>query len=60
MLVWLTAVDGTYIDETDVEKVPAVDEEIVVGSRWRIVDAPPQTEHAKRMGAYVLVVRPAE
>ncbi len=60
MLVWLTAQDGTYIDETDVEKVPAVGEEIVVGSRWRIVDAPAQDENAKRMGAHVLVVQPAE
>ncbi len=59
MLVWLTGEDGTYIDETDVEKVPAVGEEIVVGSRWRIVEAPPQDENAKRMGAHVLVVQPA-
>ena len=60
MLVWLTREDGTYVDETDVEKVPAVGEEIVVGSRWRIVDKPPQNEQAKRMGAQVLVVKPAE
>ena len=38
----------------------AVGEEIVVGSRWRIVDTPPQNEQAKRMGAQVLVVQPAE
>ncbi len=60
MLVWLTREDGTYVDETDLEKVPAVGEEIVVGSRWRIVDTPPQNEQAKRMGAQVLVVQPAE
>ncbi|MCH8849091.1 MAG: hypothetical protein IIC32_08995, partial [Chloroflexi bacterium] len=48
------------IDETNVEKVPAVGEEIVVGSRWRIVDTPAPNEQAKRMGAQVLVVQPAE
>ncbi len=60
MLIWLTREDGTFVDETDIEKVPAVGEEIVVGSRWRIVDKPPQDEQAKRMGAQVLVVQPAE
>ena len=60
MLVWLTREDGTFVDETDVEKVPAVGEEIVVGSRWRIVDTPAQNEQAKRMGAQVLVAKPAE
>ncbi len=60
MLVWLTREDGTFVDETDVEKVPAVGEEIVVGSRWRIIDTPAQNEQAKRMGAQVLVVKPAE
>ncbi|MCH7482733.1 MAG: hypothetical protein IIC31_07890 [Chloroflexi bacterium] len=60
MLVWLTREDGTFVDETNVEKVPAVGEEIVVGSRWRVVDTPPQDENAKRTGAHVLVVRPAE
>ena len=60
MRIWLTAEDGTYIDETDVEKLPAVGEEIVVGSRWRIVDTPPQDDAAKRIGARVLVVQPVE
>ena len=60
MLIWLTREDGTFVDETDLEKVPAVGEEIVVGSRWRILDTPPQNEQAKRMGAQVLVVQAAE
>ncbi|MCH7656277.1 MAG: hypothetical protein IIC95_09910 [Chloroflexi bacterium] len=60
MRVWLTGEDGTYIDETDVEKMPSAGDEIVVGSRWRVVETPPQDENAKRTGAHVLVVRPAE
>ena len=60
MLIWLTREDGTFVDETDVEKLPAVGEEIVVGSRWLVVDTPAQNEQAKRMGAQVLVVKPAE
>ena len=60
MLVWLVAEEGTFIDETNVDKVPAVGEEIVVGRTYRVVDLPPADDNATRLGATVLVVKPAD
>jgi len=59
MLVWLVEEDGSYIDETNVDKKPSVGETIDVGSAYEILEMPAPDENATKLGAQVLVVKPA-
>ena len=59
MLVMLVAEDGTYVDQTEMDKVPAVGEKIVVGGTYQVLDLPPADDNSKRLGATVLIVKPA-
>jgi len=61
MRVWLVEPDGSYIDETEMDKVPGVGETVAIDAGYkagyRVLDVK-QDEHAKQMGAQVLVVEP--
>jgi hypothetical protein len=57
MLVWLVAEDGTFIDETQVDKVPSVGEKITLGGEWQVLETPTPDESAAKLNAQVLVVK---
>ena len=57
MLVWITAQDGTYIDEVELDTLPAVGEQVQAERSWEVVEVPPPSDIAGRPGAQVLVVK---
>ena len=60
MLVWLVAQqDGTFIDETNVDNIPAVGERITTDKAYEVLELPPQDDNARKSNAQVLVVKPA-
>ncbi|MEE8519178.1 MAG: hypothetical protein V3S98_08645 [Dehalococcoidia bacterium] len=59
MLVWLVAEDGTFIDETQMDKAPRVGEKLTLGGDWQVVEIPAPDETAAKLGAQVLVVKSA-
>ena len=59
MLVRLVEEDGSYIDETNVDKKPSVGETIDVGSAYTILEMPAPDGIAIKLGAQVLAVESA-
>ncbi len=59
MLVWIVAEDGTFIDETNVEAVPKVGEELTTDRKYQVVEAREPDENSKKFNAQVLVVKEA-
>ena len=58
-MVWLVAEDGTFIDETQLDKVPGVGDKLSLGGNWSVVETPDPDETAAKLGAHVLVVKSA-
>ena len=58
-MVWLIAEDGTFIDETQIDKIPGVGDKMSLGGEWNVVDTPAPDENAVKLGAQVLVVKSA-
>jgi hypothetical protein len=59
MRVWLVEPDGSYIDETEMDKVPAVGETVSIDTgykageisgRWRSAPAGPPRSRVRRRG----------
>ena len=59
MLVWLTAEDGSYIDELNMDAAPKVGDTVKSDRDYKVVDLPAQDENAKKFNAQVLVVKEA-
>lgn len=59
MLVWMVAEDGTFVDETNMDAVPKVGEQVTTDRAYQVVETPAQDENAKKLNAQVLVVKPA-
>ena len=59
MLIWIVAEDGTFIDETNLEAVPKVGEQLTTDRTYQVIEAKEQDESAKKLNAQVLVVKEA-
>jgi hypothetical protein len=59
MLVWIVAEDGTFIDETNIDAVPEVGEELTTDRKYTVVEVQEQDENTKKLNAQVLVVKEA-